>query len=98
MSLYTLPDATVLVYAAGKLKIPLTTGSTHSFEFPYVDDDDNLDTEDLDNEERISCREQGKTELEFHCFMCKLWSHSTCTGWDKIQAHGDAIFVIVFIS
>ncbi|GBM98241.1 hypothetical protein AVEN_116367-1 [Araneus ventricosus] len=25
--------------------------STHSFEFPYVDADDNLDSEDLDNEE-----------------------------------------------
>ncbi|GBN01235.1 hypothetical protein AVEN_86104-1 [Araneus ventricosus] len=62
--------------------------SIHSFEFPQDDTDDNLDTYDLDNEECIICSEQLKTKLGFHCFKCTLWAHSTCTGWDKIQAHG----------
>ncbi|GBN53321.1 hypothetical protein AVEN_72061-1 [Araneus ventricosus] len=70
--------------------------SVHLFEFPYVDADDNLDREDLDNEECIIFSEQGKTKLGFQCFMCKLWPHLHWLGQNPSPWHCD--FVIDFIS
>ncbi|GBN36042.1 hypothetical protein AVEN_160505-1 [Araneus ventricosus] len=38
--------------------------SIHSFEFPYVDTDNNLDPEHFDNEEYIICNEQEQNGIE----------------------------------
>ncbi|GBM62793.1 hypothetical protein AVEN_19786-1 [Araneus ventricosus] len=54
--------------------------STHAFEVPHVDTDNDQDPEDLDNQACIICGGIGKTELWFQCFMYKLSDLSAYTG------------------